>query len=101
MAYKPYKPRQPAEGPIRVRMPRGGEVLGEIVELLGASRFKISCKDGVDRVCRIPGKFRKRIKVRPGDWVIVKPWGIEPDKGDIEWIYTKTQANWLKRKGMI
>jgi len=96
-----YKPRPQPTGPIRVRMPRGNEVLGEIVELLGASRFKISCKDGVERVCRIPGKFRKRIKVRPGDWVIVKPWTIEPEKGDIEWIYTKTQANWLMRKGII
>jgi len=96
-----YKPRKPPVGPIRVRMPRGIEVLGEIVELLGASRFKISCKDGVERVCRIPGKFRKRIKVRAGDWVIIKPWSIEPEKGDIEWIYTRTQANWLKRKGII
>jgi len=96
-----YRPRQKQTGPVRVRMPRGSEVLGEIVELLGASRFKISCKDGVDRVCRIPGKFRKRIKVRPGDWVIIKPWTIEPEKGDIEWIYTRTQANWLRRKGII
>lgn len=101
MAYRPNRPRRPPEGPIRVRMPRGGEVLGEIVELLGASRFKIACKDGVERICRIPGKFRKRIKVRAGDWVIVKPWSIEPEKGDIEWIYTRTQANWLRRKGMI
>jgi len=101
MAYRPYKPRRPPTGPIRVRMPRGAEVLGEIVEMLGASRFKIACKDGVDRVCRIPGKFRKRIKVSAGDWVIVKPWTIEPEKGDIEWIYTKTQASWLRRKGII
>jgi translation initiation factor 1A len=102
MAYKrPFKPRRAPDGPIRVRMPRGAELLGEIIELLGASRFKIACKDGVVRICRIPGKFRKRIKVRSGDWVIMKPWSIEPEKGDIVWIYTKTQANWLRRKGII
>jgi len=89
------------EGPVRVRMPRGNEVLGEITEILGASRFRVNCLDGKSRICRIPGKFRKRIKVRPGDWLIVKPWAIEPEKGDIVWIYTNTQANWLRRKGYL
>ena len=88
-------------GPIRVRMPRNGEMFGQIIELLGASRFKIDCRDNVERVCRIPGKFRRRLKVKPGDWVLIKPWSIEDEKGDIAWIYTNTQANWLRRKGII
>jgi translation initiation factor 1A len=66
------------------------------VEILGASRFKVQCVDGKTRICRIPGKFRKRLKVRSGDKVIIKPWEVEGDeKGDIAWIYTNTQANWL------
>ena len=88
------------EEPVRVRLPRGKETLGEIEQILGASRFRIECKDGKTRLCRIPGKFRKRIKVRPGDIVIVKPWDIEGDeKGDIVWIYNKTQMSWLRNKG--
>ncbi|MBI4020026.1 MAG: translation initiation factor eIF-1A [Candidatus Aenigmarchaeota archaeon] len=87
---------------VRVRMPRRGELLGEIIELFGASRFRVSCQDGNVRVCRIPGKFRKRIKISIGDIVIVIPWDIEPkDKGDIDWIYTRTQAAWLRRKGIV
>lgn len=90
------------EEPIRVRMPRGKEILGTIEELLGASRFKIVCMDGNKRVCRIPGKFRKRLNVRVGDIVLVQPWDIESDeKGDIIWIYNKTQAEWLRRKGFV
>jgi len=85
----------------RVKLPQRGEIFGEITEMLGASRFRIKCKDGVERMCRIPGRFRKRIKVRAGDWVIVKPWDVEPEKGDVVWIYTRTQAGWLMRKGMI
>ncbi|RLI96415.1 MAG: translation initiation factor 1A [Candidatus Aenigmatarchaeota archaeon] len=92
---------QRSEGPVRVKLPRGTELLGEITELLGASRFRVACKDGVERICRIPGKFRKRIRVSTGDWVIVRPWSIEDEKGDVTWIYTRTQANWLKKKGMI
>ena len=94
-------PLEPGQ-PVRVRLPRGGELLGEIEQIMGASRFRIACKDGKTRMCRIPGKFRRRIKIRAGDIVIVKPWEIEGDeKGDIVWIYNKTQMNWIRKKGLI
>ena len=97
-----YKRPQPSEEVQRVRMPRGKVVLGIIDEILGASRFRISCKDGKQRMCRIPGKFRKRINVRVGDIVIIEPWDIEPEvKGDILWIYNRTHAAWLRSRGMV
>ncbi len=87
---------------LRVRMPGKGEMIGEVAELLGGSRFRVSCADGNIRLCRIPGRFRKMIKIHPGYYVIVKPWSVESDsKGDIVYIYTKTQAGWLRRKGLI
>jgi len=87
---------------IRVKLPRHGEVLGEIESLSGASRFVVSCKDGKSRICRIPGKFRKRIKVRVGDIVLIKPWEVQSDeKGDVVWIYNRTQSNWLRKRGHI
>jgi translation initiation factor 1A len=83
-------------------MPRGKEVLCTIDEILGASRFKVTCKDGKSRMCRIPGKFRKRVRVRVGDIAIVEPWDIEPDtKGDIVWIYNKTHAAVLRQRGLV
>ncbi len=86
----------------RVRLPRNDEVIGEIQEVLGASRFRVNCQDGKVRMCRIPGKFRKRINIRLGYLVIVKPWEIEPDeRGDIIWIYNKTHSNWLRKKGYV
>jgi len=85
---------------VRVRLPRRGEILGEIESLSGASRFIVSCKDGRKRMCRIPGKFRKRITIRVADLVLVEPWSVEGDeKGDIVWIYTRTQASWIRKKG--
>ncbi|MBL7206291.1 MAG: translation initiation factor eIF-1A [Candidatus Aenigmarchaeota archaeon] len=90
------------QGPVRVRLPRDDEIIGEVEEVLGASRFKVRCTDEKIRMCRIPGKFRKRINIRAGFIVLIKPWSIEPDeKGDVAWIYTKTQADWLRRKGYV
>jgi translation initiation factor 1A len=86
---------------VRVKLPRGSEILGTITEILGASRFRVLCKDGKMRMCRIPGKFRKRLNIYPGDKVIVRPWDVENEKGDIVWIYNKTQANWLVKNGYI
>ena len=88
--------------PIRVRLPRGKEMLGVIEELLGASRFRVMCSDRKSRICRMPGRFRRRLRMRAGDIVIVVPWEIESDeKGDVVWIYNRTQAEWLRRKGMV
>lgn len=87
---------------IRVRMPRGNEMFGIIEEMLGSSRFRISCKDGKVRMCRIPGRFRKRLKVSVGDIVLVEPWIVESDeKADIVWIYNRTHASWLRKKGAV
>jgi translation initiation factor 1A len=94
------KRNQGSNEPIRVRLPRGKEMFGEIEQIMGASRFRINCKDGKTRMCRIPGKFRRRIKVKAGDIVIIEPWTIEGDeKGDIVWIYNKTQMAWLRKNG--
>lgn len=90
------------EQPIRVRTPREGEVLGIVDEVLGASRFRVRCQDGKERICRVSGKFRKRIWVKNGDVVLVQPWDIQPeDRGDIVWRYTMTQAGWLQKRGFL
>ena len=90
------------EQSIRVRLPRKNEIFGVITNLLGASRFDVACQDGKARLCRIPGKFRKRITINVGDIVLIEPWSVESDaKGDIIWIYTRTQASWLRNRGYV
>ncbi len=86
----------------RVRLPREGEVFGVVMGTMGGGRLLVDCKDGKERMCRIPGKLRRRIWVRDGDIVLIKPWEIEGDKkGDVVWRYTKIQASWLRKKGHI
>jgi translation initiation factor 1A len=90
------------QAPIRVRLPREGEMLGTVLQTVGGGRLQIACKDGKERLCRIPGKIRRNIWVRQGDIVIVKPWVIEGDKkGDMIWRYNHLQAQWLRNKGHI
>jgi translation initiation factor 1A len=86
-----------------VKLPnkRRGEIFGIADQLLGASKIKILCADGKSRLGRIPGKLKKRMWIREGDLVIVKPWDFQNEKADIVWRYTKTQASYLSRKRMI
>ncbi|MFQ6051456.1 MAG: translation initiation factor eIF-1A [Candidatus Hydrothermarchaeota archaeon] len=84
---------------IRVRLPKEGEILGFVIQMLGSNRVKVDCVDGVVRICRIPGKLKKKIWIREGDLVVIKPWEFQNEKGDVIWRYTKPQANWLKNKG--
>ncbi|MEM3372901.1 MAG: translation initiation factor eIF-1A [Candidatus Anstonellales archaeon] len=86
----------------RTRIPKGKEVIGKVIGMLGAARMRVDCQDGNERVCRIPGKVKRKIWVRDGDYVIVEPWEINGDKnGDIIWRYSKIQVDYLKQKGMI
>jgi translation initiation factor 1A len=60
----------------------------------------VDCADGKERLCRIPGKIKRRVWVKNEDVVLIKPWDVEPDKkGDLVWRYTKLQAEWLRKNG--
>lgn len=87
---------------IRVRMPRSGEVLGIVDSMLGANKLKVRCQDEKIRTCRIPGKLRKRIWMREGDVVLVKPWSVQTDSnGDVVWKYRPTEASWLRKRKIL
>lgn len=89
-------------GEPRVRLPREGEILGIVTAMLGGSRMRVECKDGKERMGRIPGKLRNRIWVKEGDAVLLRPWEIEGDKkGDIIWRYLPLQARILRNKGYL
>jgi translation initiation factor 1A len=86
---------------VRVRLPRGREVLGIVKQRLGSSRLSINCFDGNTRVCRIPGRLKRSLWVREGNIVLVEPWEYDNDKGDILYKYSKSQVQWLKNKGHL
>ncbi len=86
----------------RVKLPRGNQSIGLLDQRLGASRCKVRCLDGKTRVCRIPGRLKRRLWVREGDVVLVEPWEFGGDeKGDIIYKYKGSQVQWLKNKGYL
>ena len=70
-------------------------------EILGGRRVTVLCADGETRMARIPGKMRRRQWVREGDLIIVWPWDFQDTKADVKHRYTKTQAMYLSRKGVL
>jgi|TARA_Y100000310_G_C20636600_1_gene791516 translation initiation factor 1A len=86
----------------RIKLPRGNQSLGILEQRLGGSRMRVRCLDGKTRICRIPGRLKRRLWVRENDIVIVEPWEYSGDeKGDLVYKYTPTQAIWLKNKGHL
>jgi translation initiation factor 1A len=86
----------------RVKIPRGNECFGILERRLGGSRTQVRCLDGKPRICRIPGRLKRRLWVREGDLLLIQPWEHGGDeKGDVIFKYKPSQVQWLKQKGHL
>lgn len=87
----------------RYRMPdtRNREMFAIADQLMGASKIKVMCEDGKSRMARIPGKMKRRMWIKPGDLMIVKPWDFQDDKADVCYRYVRTQSVNLSRRKKI
>jgi translation initiation factor 1A len=115
----PEPPTEPASGPVeapptvevveggeevgRLPLPRRnrGEVFGIASQLLGAARIRVMCEDNVSRMGRITGKMKKKMWIREGDLLIIRPWGFQEGKADILFRYSRTQAQYLSRRNIL
>ena len=83
-------------------LPEQGELLGRVSKISSGDHVMVKCTDGKVRLCRIRGKMKRRVWIREGDIVIVAPWEFQTDKrGDVVWRYTHSQAETLRRKGIL
>ena len=87
----------------RLPLPRRnrGEVFGIASQLLGAARIRVMCEDNVSRMGRITGKMKKKMWIREGDLLILRPWGFQEGKTDILFRYSRTQAQYLSRRNLL
>ena len=78
------------------------EILGVITQMLGFDRVKVRCADGYTRMCRIPGKMKKRVWMRIGDIVLVGIWDFQPKtRGDILYRYERDEVRKLEEMGLL
>lgn len=85
----------------RVKLPRNNEVIGIIEQRLGGNKMMVACLDGKSRNCRVPGRLKRELWLRPGDVVIIELWELDKDKGDVIFKYRPNQVEWLKNKGYL
>lgn len=87
----------------RLPLPRRnrGEVFGIASQLLGAARIRVMCEDNVSRMGRITGKMKKKMWIREGDLLVVRPWGFQEGKADILFRYSRTQSQYLARRNLL
>jgi translation initiation factor 1A len=87
----------------RLPLPRRdrGEIFGIANQLLGAARIRVMCEDSIPRMGRITGKMKKKMWIREGDLLILRPWGFQEGKADILFRYSRTQATYLARRKLL
>ncbi|WP_058367157.1 translation initiation factor eIF-1A [Haloparvum sedimenti] len=84
-----------------LRMPNDDQVFAVVTNMLGHSRVRLRCADGVERMGRIPGRMKYRNWINEGDVVLAEPWSWQDEKADIEWRYDSSAADQLRREGHI
>ncbi len=92
-----------SEEKMRLRLPKkhNNEMFALAERLVGGSRMNVICADGKSRLARIPGRMKRRMKVRAGDLLIIQPWEIQDEKADVVYRYFKTQSSILSRRNLI
>lgn len=102
---KSYKQQRKEAGPEptiqRAKLPKGREVMGTIEERYGGNKMKVNCMDGKARNCRVPGRLKRRLWLRPDDIVIIEPWELDDTRGDIIFKYKPNQIAWLRKNNYL
>lgn len=102
MGYNKHNPNQEEEQKItRARLPRNKEVIGNVEQRLGGNKMLVNCLDKKQRNCRVPGRLRRKLWLRPNDIVLIEPWELDNEKGDVIFKYPSSQIEWLKKNGYI
>ena len=85
----------------RVKLPRGKEVIGTIEQRYGGNKMLVACTDGKNRNCRVPGRLKRALWLRPGNVVIIVPWELDDTRGDVLYKYRPNQVGWLRKNGHL
>lgn len=83
-------------------LPQNNQVIGVVEKRLGGNKVQVECFDGYTRVCRIPGRFKRTLWIRPKDVVLIEKMEFkENEKGDIIYKYSPAEIEKLKKMGLL
>ena len=64
--------------------------------------MRVRCMDGKTRICRIPGRLKRKLWIREGDVLLIEPWELCGDeKGDVIFKYKPIQVDVLRKRGIL
>ena len=89
------------QAPARIRMPRKNEKIGIITQRLGGNRMDVLATDGKTRNCRVPGRYRRRLWLRPRNIILIVPWELDDSKGDVIYKYKPLDEKALRKRGFL
>ena len=70
---------------------------GQVLKMLGNGRVRAMCFDGVDRLCHIRGKMRKKVWIGAGDIILVSLRDFQNEKADIIHKYNPDEVRTLRQ----
>merc|ERR1712070_1249605 len=73
-----------------------GQEYAQVTRMLGNGRLEAFCFDGVNRLCHIRGKLRKRVWIGVGDIILLGLREFQDQKADIIQKYDGDEARSLK-----
>jgi len=78
-----------------------GQEYAQVVKILGNGRLKCFCFDGVERLCNIRGKLRKKVWINTHDIILIGIREFQNDKADVIHKFQPDEARRLKQLGEI
>ena len=76
-------------------------VFFQVTKMLGNGRLTAMCFDGVERLCHIRGKLRKKVWIAQSDIVLVGLRDYQDAKADVILKYSPDEARNLKSYGQF
>jgi len=77
------------------------EEYGIVQTVYGDMRVECACSDGVNRVCHIPGKFRRRVWINREDVVLLSIRSFQTSKADVIYKYNAEEVSLLRSTGEL
>lgn len=78
-----------------------GQEYAQVIKMLGNGRLEAYCFDGIQRLCHIRGKLRKKVWINQGDIVLIGLRDYQDAKADVILRYNPDEARNLKTYGEL
>ena len=78
-----------------------GQEYAQVLKMLGNGRLQALCFDGVERLCHIRGKLRKKVWINQGDIILIGLRDFQDERADVLLKYNPDEARSLKAYGEL